>query len=375
MNKKLHILFLCSWYPSEVFPTNGDFIQRHAEAVALQHRVSVLHMVSDKTISTSTIKIETINNVTSYIGYVKYTSNSVLKMLRFFAMYKRLLKKIGFFDLVHLNVLFPFGIFALHLKYFKKKTYLISEHWSGYLTANSKAFSWREKLISKYIVKKAKYICPVSTFLREEMQSIGFKGNYKVVPNVINTHIFKPSHSSKEENLTVVHISNFDTAKNVAEMLKAAKLLEDIVPNVAWKFIGGTGAAYQKLIANLDFKTANIVFINHLSQEALATHIQSATICVSFSKYETFGITTLEAISCGTQAITTNTGIVRELEKSNYLSVVNYNDVTGLTNKILEIYQQQQKENTTEMHRFIEAHFSPKVVSALFSDLYFKALY
>jgi len=44
---KLHVLFLASWYPSRILKSNGDFIQRHAEAVALQHKVSVIHVKSD----------------------------------------------------------------------------------------------------------------------------------------------------------------------------------------------------------------------------------------------------------------------------------------------------------------------------------------
>jgi len=52
--KKLHVLFLASWYPSRVLKTNGDFIQRHAEAVALQHNVTVLHVISDSYLSEKT---------------------------------------------------------------------------------------------------------------------------------------------------------------------------------------------------------------------------------------------------------------------------------------------------------------------------------
>ena len=54
MKKKLHILFLCGWYPSRVMPTNGDFIQRHAEAVSKFHKVSVIHIVSDKSLNSKT---------------------------------------------------------------------------------------------------------------------------------------------------------------------------------------------------------------------------------------------------------------------------------------------------------------------------------
>ena len=46
LKKKLHILFLCGWYPSSILPQNGDFIMRHAKAVSNKHKVSVLHIIS-----------------------------------------------------------------------------------------------------------------------------------------------------------------------------------------------------------------------------------------------------------------------------------------------------------------------------------------
>ena len=78
MTKKLHILFLCSWFPSKEFPTNGDFIQRHAKAISLKHSVSVLHIVSSKQNAKTTIEKSVEKNVTTYIGYVKHTKNPIL---------------------------------------------------------------------------------------------------------------------------------------------------------------------------------------------------------------------------------------------------------------------------------------------------------
>ena len=46
-NKKLNILFLSSWYPNRVLPTLGNFVQKHAEAVALYEHVIALYVCSD----------------------------------------------------------------------------------------------------------------------------------------------------------------------------------------------------------------------------------------------------------------------------------------------------------------------------------------
>ena len=41
------ILFLASWYPHRGQPTLGNFVERHAHAVALGHRVEVLYLVGE----------------------------------------------------------------------------------------------------------------------------------------------------------------------------------------------------------------------------------------------------------------------------------------------------------------------------------------
>ena len=41
------ILFISSWFPNKLEPTNGNFVQRHAEAVAKIHEVEILHAIGD----------------------------------------------------------------------------------------------------------------------------------------------------------------------------------------------------------------------------------------------------------------------------------------------------------------------------------------
>ena len=80
MNNKLHVLFLCGWYPSRVLPTNGDFIQRHAEAVSLNHDVSVIHLITDENCKQN---IEIIskkeNELNVHIAYLKPQKNYIKK--------------------------------------------------------------------------------------------------------------------------------------------------------------------------------------------------------------------------------------------------------------------------------------------------------
>ena len=375
MTKKLHILFLCGWFPSKEFPTNGDFIERHAKAVSLKHKVSALHIVSSKNVAKTTIEKSNTNNLTTYIGYVKYTNNPVIKAIRFYKTFLKIIKLIGDYNIIHLNTLYPYGFFALHQQFFRKKEFIISEHWTGYLNSRNNEISFFQKIFSNLITKNATYICPVSHQLKEGMLKLGLKGNYFPVGNVVDTNTFIPS-DKKNKTFTIVHVSGLnDAQKNSSGMIKVAKLLEKEIIHFKWKFIGGTSENYKNLIEEQQFNTAKIQFINHVSQTELATHLQDATICVSFSNYETFGIVMTEAIACGTYTISTNTGILNEIEQQDFFTIIPVKDKNALVREIVSQYKNPAKLNTEKMHSFIQDRFSQEIISEVFSNLYYKTLH
>lgn len=374
MNQKLHILFLCGWYPSRVNPTNGDFIKRHAKAVSSKHKVSVLHIISDKkSIQNIEIDYQTINGIATYIAYVKTSINPITKLIRFYNAYKQILRKIGPINNVHLNTLFPFGIFALHLKWFKKIPFIISEHWTGYNKSQSKNISFFKKLISIIITKNAAFVCPVSNSLKNAMLNFGLKGNYSVVPNVVNTKLFYPTNK-KEEQFTIIHASSMkDDHKNISGMLNTAKKLENKIGPFTWKFIGGSSDEFKPLIKKLNFKQATIKFQEHISHQKLVTHLQSAHLFVMFSNYENLPCIILESFSCGTPVISTNVGGISEYFPNDFGYLIEKQNKTLLLEKIDNIYQNSVVD-FKKMHLYAVEHFSEETISNQFSKLYYKSL-
>ena len=62
-----NILFLSSWYPSKVHRTLGNFVQYHANAISLKHRVFVLYVVPHK--DGFEVTNEVVKNVDTTIVY------------------------------------------------------------------------------------------------------------------------------------------------------------------------------------------------------------------------------------------------------------------------------------------------------------------
>lgn len=346
---------------------NGDFIQRHAEAVSLQHKVSVLHIISDKN-CTKTIEINSVttNNIATHIAYLKSTKNPIIKTIRFYKAFKKLLNKIGYFDVIHLNKIYPFGIFT----FFLKKPYIISEHWTGYNLLRNEKISLAQLWLSKLITIKAAYVCPVSNELMTGMQYLKLNGNYKVIPNVVDTELFFPIEKKRKSTFTILHISNMiDDHKNVSGILKAVSKLDD---NFKLIIIGQNSSKYRSLANKLSIE-ARIDFIEHLSHTNIPKYIQRADVYISFSNYETWGIVMIEAYACGIPIIATNTGIINELQPLKATKIINKNDEEALLEAIIAI-KQQTFYNGDEMHSFVKNNFSPSIVAKQFSELYFKSI-
>lgn len=374
MNKKLHILFLCSWYPSKISPTNGDFIQRHAEAVSLKHKVSVIHIISDKNLKKNIeITINSINGVQTHIAYTKFSKNPVKRFILFFIAFKKLILKIGSLDIVHLNEIFPLGIFSLYLKWFYKKKYIISEHWTVYHYPQSKKIGFFQKIISKIISKNASFVCPVSNNLANSMRAFGLKGNYSIVPNVVDTNMFVPI-KKKSEEFTIIHISSLlDKHKNISDMLTVAKSLETEIGFFNWKFIGGTSDKYEKLLTKLDFKIAKIEFINHIPQKKLVNYLQVSNVFVLFSNYENLPCVILESFSCGVPVISTDVGGISEFFPNNFGKLISPKNKKKLLEELL-YYFENRIPNKQEMHAYAIQNFSKNKIQESFSDLYYKTI-
>ncbi len=372
--KKLHILFLNSWYPSKVNPVNGDFIQRHAQAIAEKHQVTAIHIITDVSLKKSTFTDERIGNVRELIFYIKSSTSLFSKAKNYFQAYQKLVNKAGNFDVVHVNRLYPAGLFALYLKYTKKCPFIISEHFTGYLESRPNSLSWVELFLSKLIVKNANFICPVSENLALNMQKIGLKGNYKIVPNVVDTDLFFPS-KEVPNRFTIIHISSLvDDHKNITGMLRAIRKFQEDIPDFLFYMIGDNPMQYQHYIDKLGLKPENTKLIDQVAHQEIAKLLRQVHVLVLFSNYENLPCVILEAFASGVPVISTDVGGIKEFFSLDFGKLIHSKDENELVSALLEVKEKQVYFDREKMHHYAKQHFSKESICEKFEKLYYQAL-
>jgi len=384
--KRLNILFLASWYPNKVFPKNGNFVQKHAQAVSQHCNVAVLHIIANTQDQKFEVETTDNNGVLEVIVYYKKIKGSspihkYQKLKRRHEAhvlgYHKVLNTIGKIDLTHLNVTYPAGLFALYLKQRHKIPYIITEHSTAYLPSSTHQFSKIETKWIKKIGLNASIICPVSEGLADSIEQFGVNNTYEVVPNVVNTTIFKPTASKQASNkIRILHISNLkDEQKNITGILNVIKKLSDLRKDFTLTILGEGNTEHYKQKAKSLKITENVIrFESEKTTTEVAKLINSNDLFLLFSNYETFSVVIAEAWACGLPVITSKCGGLTEtITKENGIQV-KVGDEAELLNQLNTMLNQITTYNPEVISTQFGNKFSYETVGNTFLTIYKRTL-
>ncbi|WP_132054843.1 glycosyltransferase family protein [Pseudocnuella soli] len=153
MKQGNYILWLPSWYPNKLQPFNGDFVQRHARAVAAFCPVTVFHFAQDGGPEKVSIQEEEMcknGNLTEFFCYPRHRPthfkiiNQVAFNIRFYRQAKerllRYFKENGLPTGVHVHIPVKSGNLALWIRKKWGIPFIVSEQSSHYLSSSPDAF-------------------------------------------------------------------------------------------------------------------------------------------------------------------------------------------------------------------------------------------
>jgi len=155
----------------------------------------------------------------------------------------------------------------------------------------------------------------------------------EIIPPGVDIHRFRPLEPGEtERNLEtpdkyIFGLSRIDSNKGHVELIRAFAHVAAKVPD-AYLVIGGGSKepkqheidvknSFLKVVDELGLGD-RVIFTGYVLDDDLATYYRKASLFVLPSKYEPFGMTTLEAMSCGTPVVVTKFGGIRKNLKNEY---------------------------------------------------------
>lgn len=374
-NTRFKVLFISSWFPNKLEPTNGNFVQRHAEAVSLLHDVEILHAIGDSSQNEKFIfDDKVINGIRTLIVYYKNSKNPLLNFYRRMKAYQLGFKRVEKPDLVHGNVLHNNMLFAVYLKKKYKIPFVITEHWSVFQEVNHFKISEISKISARIIAGKASYILPVTQNLIFGLRKLKIFASMKVIGNVVDTKIFN-FEKRQSQNFTFLHVSNLIPLKNADKIIQSAVMLY----NENFKFsleIGGDGDVdmLNSLIREYNAESYIKTF-GMISSQEVANKMKNANCFVLFSDYENQPCVILESFATGIPVIAPRVGGIPEIVEENRGILVEKADEKALFEAMKNVLEDKIAfENSEVIRSYVVDNFSKQKIAEQFSEIYNKVL-
>lgn len=375
--ERKNILFISSWFPNKIEPTNGNFVQRHAEAVSLVHNVEILHAIGDFDQDEKYLFDDRlINGIRTLIVYYKNSKNPVKNFFRRMKAYNKGFSKLQKPDLVHANILHNNMLFAVYLKKKYKIPFVVTEHWTALRKINAEITSKIIKQTAVIIGNQAEFILPVSNDLLLGLKDLGIKSKMMVVPNVVNTQLFIPQRKADTE-FTFIHVSNLIPRKNPEKILDVALNLLD--KGFVFRFqLGGDGNdeilnKLRKKVENSKFSDKITVFgIQTLNE--IADRMGSSNCFILFSEDENQPCVIAESFASEIKVISTNVGGIGEFFPDNAGILLKKVDEPELYSAMVRMLKHDRNDDLSFLSQYAKDTFSQEMIAVKFSAIYAQVL-
>ena len=173
--------------------------------------------------------------------------------------------------------------------------------------------------ITRFSIEKSDAVTAVSEFLREEtVREFRIQHPIEVIHNFVDTEDFRPQENSPVRSRlapggewVLMHVSNFRKVKNLPVLLQVFYEVQQVVP--ARLVLVGDGPereATERLAEELGVSD-RVMFLG--DQEYIADVLPAADVFLLPSQHESFGLSALEAMSCGVPVVGSRIGGLPEV--------------------------------------------------------------
>ncbi|HCW07092.1 MAG TPA: hypothetical protein DGG95_06990 [Cytophagales bacterium] len=322
----MKILFLTPWYPDENKPNHGVFVREQACALAEHHLVVVISAKVDYEsfgLSSYTVKESVFRKVKEFRLTIKRSLPLYNQWNYFLVSRKVALNVIQSFqpDVIHGNIGYPGGFWSWLVSKKSRKPYVITEH--TFITNNFRSLVHR--WLTLFAMKKAAAVITVSKKSAKEILKY-VRANVRVIPNMVDVSRFSIQPYSDGAvsigfigRLTREHVKGLDVLLRALSHVKG-----DFVLHVAGD--GGFISEYKRMVEQLQLQE-KVKFHGFIDYEKIPTFLNRLHFFVNTSRFETFGISIVEAMASGLPVVCFDNGGPGDfVDASNGILVENQNE-------------------------------------------------
>jgi L-malate glycosyltransferase len=180
------------------------------------------------------------------------------------------------------------------------------------------------KRVLKYNFKKADYLCATSTTIKDYI-SLVIKKDVTVVPFGVDTNTFVPKKVSslfQNGDFVLGSTKPLEPIYNIDILIKSFSNLASQYPKLKLLIIGeGSSEAELRALAKQTGYIERIVFTGRVPFNKMNDYYNMIDVLVNISQYESFGVSVIEAMSCGKPVIVSDTGGLGEIVSTPVLGI------------------------------------------------------
>jgi L-malate glycosyltransferase len=238
--------------------------------------------------------------------------------------------------------------------------------------------------LMRYSIEASDVVTSVSEYLKNEtVGNYGVKKDITVIPNFIDTEVFRPMEVRNLRRLLapngekiLVHVSNFRAVKRVTDAIRAFKIVLDSGIKAKFLLIGdGPDRSESESLAR------ELGIWNHTrflgKQAELSALLSASDVFLIPSGNESFGLSALEAMACGVPVISSDIGGLPEVNVDGQTGyIVRMGDVTALADKTMALLKDEDLRKRLGQNALDHAvkHFTKEKLVPLYEQAYEQAM-
>ncbi|HLQ37314.1 MAG TPA: N-acetyl-alpha-D-glucosaminyl L-malate synthase BshA [Planctomycetota bacterium] len=232
---------------------------------------------------------------------------------------------------------------------------------------------------TRFAIEQSDAVTAVSKFLADETALVfGTRAAIEVIPNFVDVDRYKPGPAGRYYDRSngermVVHTSNFRPVKRTADVVRAFAMIRQAVP--ARLVLVGDGPDREHAMA-VAADTGCLASVEQAgTKDNVEEVLANADLFLSASETESFGLSMLEAMSCGVPCVSTKVGGVAEvLGETGALTP--FGDPAALAKAALPLLTDpdlHRRHSAAARARAVDHFAAPKVIDRYLA-LYHKVL-